>query len=450
MNSLRRLLVSVVIAGLLVAGLLAGLPAGPREAGAHEIPTDVVVQAWLKPERDGLKLLVRVPLESMRDLQFPQTGPGYLDIPASERMLRDAARIWIANGIELYEADERLEDERIAAARVSLPSDTSFREYESALAHVTGPPLPADTRLIWNQALLDVLIEAPIRSAQSEFSIDTELARLGMRTITVLRFVTPDGAERAFEFSGNPGLVRLDPSWHQAFGRFVLLGIEHILQGIDHVLFVLCLIIPFRRLRPLVVLVTSFTVAHSITLMAAAFGMVPRALWFPPLIETLIAASIVYMALENIIGTRWQRRWIIAFAFGLVHGFGFSFALGETLQFAGSHLVSSLFAFNVGVELGQILIVLLAVPLLNLALRAPRAERIGTIIFSALLAHSGWHWMSERFTELMQYDLRWQSADLALLAAGMRWLAVGVAIAVIAWLTFRAYRHFLQDRSDPL
>ena len=442
MGSLRRPLVSLVIVASLAAALL-GVPASAR---AHEIPTDVVVQAWLKPEGDRLNVLVRVPLESMRDLQFPQTGPGYLDIPRSDRMLRDAAQIWIANGIELYEGDERLEDKRVAAARVSLPSDRSFRDYESALAHVTGPPLPVATRIFWNQALLDVLIEAPIRSAGSEFSIDTELARLGMRTITMLRFVTPDGAERAFEFSGNPGLVRLDPSWHQAFGRFVLLGIEHILKGVDHILFVLCLIIPFRRLRPLVVLVTSFTVAHSITLMSAAFGMVPRALWFPPLIETLIAASIVYMALENIVGTRWQRRWIIAFAFGLVHGFGFSFALGETLQFGGSHLVSSLFAFNVGVELGQVVIVLLAVPLMNLALQSPRGERIGTIILSALLAHSGWHWMSERFGDLLQYDLRWQSADLALLAAAMRWLIVALAIVGVAWLTFRAYRRFLQSR----
>ena len=75
----------------------------------------------------------------------------------------------------------------------------------------------------------------------------------------------------------------------------------HILEGTDHLLFLLCLVIPFRRLRPLVVIVTSFTVAHSITLIASAFGFGPDALWFPPLIETLIAVSIVYMALENIV-----------------------------------------------------------------------------------------------------------------------------------------------------
>src|SRR6185369_5176239 len=112
--------------------------------------------------------------------------------------------------------------------------------------------------------------------------------------------------------------------------RFVVLGFEHILEGTDHLLFILCLVIPFRRLRTLVLIVTAFTVAHSMTLIAAAFGYAPGALWFAPLIETLIAASIVYMALENIVGSKVGRRWIIAFAFGLVHGFGFSFVLKDT------------------------------------------------------------------------------------------------------------------------
>ena len=94
------------------------------------------------------------------------------------------------------------------------------------------------------------------------------------------------------------------------------------------------------------------------TLIASAYGMAPDSLWFPPLIETLIAISIVYMAFENIVGAKLQRRWVVTFAFGLVHGFGFSFLLRERLQFAGDHLVASLLAFNVGVEIGQLLVLL--------------------------------------------------------------------------------------------
>ena len=259
-----------------------------------------------------------------------------------------------------------------------------------------------------------------------------------MQTTTVLQFVPPDGNVRAFEFSGNPGLVELDPRWHQAFFRFVGSGVHHILLGYDHLLFVMCLIIPFRRVRPLVVLVTSFTLAHSITLLAAALGLVPSSLWFPPFIEMLIAASIVYMALENIVGTRWQRRWIIAFAFGLVHGFGFSFVLGETLQFAGSHLLTSLLAFNLGVELGQLLVILLVVPVLNIAFRSERTERIGTIILSALLAHSGWHWMTDRASAFAQYDVAWLSP--AALGTAVQWLMMLVAAAAVAIVGYRLYR----------
>ena len=80
------------------------------------------------------------------------------------------------------------------------------------------------------------------------------------------------------------------------------LGFCHILDGTDHLLFLFCLVIPFRRFRSLVAVVTAFTVAHSITLIASAYNLAPDALWFPPLIETLIATSIVYMALENIVG----------------------------------------------------------------------------------------------------------------------------------------------------
>src|SRR4029077_8756384 len=172
------------------------------------------------------------------------------------------------------------------------------------------------------------------------------LGRLAERVMIVLRFQPPSGSVRAFEFVGDPGLVHLDPTWHQAAFRFIELGFFHILDGTDHLLFLLCLVIPFRRFRALIPVVTAFTVAPSITLIASAYNLAPGALWFPPLIETLIAISIVYMAIENIVGGSTARHpWLIAFGFGLVHGFGFSFALRETLQFAGSHLLTSLLSF---------------------------------------------------------------------------------------------------------
>jgi hypothetical protein len=210
----------------------------------------------------------------------------------------------------------------------------------------------------------------------------------------------------------------------------------------DHLLFILCLVIPFRRFRSLLVVVTSFTVAHSITLIAAALGFAPDALWFPPLIETLIALSIVFMAFENIVGPRLERRWLIAFVFGLVHGFGFSFALRESLQFAGAHLLTSLVSFNVGVELGQIFVLALAVPVLVWLFKRVVAERMGTILLSALVAHTGWHWMTERASALRQYELQWPALDVAFAVSAMRAMMLLLLVGGALWtlsVVFGAY-----------
>jgi hypothetical protein len=295
--------------------------------------------------------------------------------------------------------------------------------------------------VVWDQTMLDVLFDYPIHSDRADFSIHPAWARLGLRVVTGLRFLPPGGAERAFEFDGDPGLVRLDPSWYQAAGRFVEIGFRHILDGTDHLLFLLCLVIPFRRLRALVPIVTAFTVAHSITLLASAYDFAPDALWFPPLIETLIAVSIVYMALENIVGASTvHRRWMIAFGFGLVHGFGFSFALRQTLQFAGSHLVTSLLAFNVGIELGQLLVLAVLIPVLELLFRFTVAERMGTIILSAFVAHTGWHWSLDRWERLRQFRFAWPEFDAAWLAGALRVVMVAVITAGLVWLMLLVVR----------
>ncbi len=439
LRSNRRIVIPSIVAAL-VTGLNVALPS---TSPAHEIPGDITIHAIVKPEGQRLRLLVRVPLRAMRDMEFPLRGPGYLDIGPADAELRNAAMLWIGNELELYEGDSRLTDIQLVAVRASIPSDRSFGSFEDALAHVTGPPLPNNTQLYWEQAMLDVLFEYPIESDRSEFSIDLRVERLALRVVTVLRFAPPGGTLRTFEYAGNPGLVRLDPRWHQAALRFVALGFSHILDGIDHLLFLLCLVIPFRRFRGLVLIVTAFTVGHSLTLIASAFGLAPDALWFPPLVEMLIAVSIVYMALENILGAKLHRRWMIAFGFGLVHGFGFSFALRDTLQFGGAHLVTSLLSFNVGVEIGQLLVLLLLVPALVVLFRFAVKERIGTIILSALVAHTGWHWMTDRWGVLRQYEIL-PAFNLALLVSAIVWLVLTLILTGLGWLAFTRLRHLLE------
>ena len=425
--------------------LLLTLPSAPS---AHEIPARVTVIAFVKPEGQRLHLLVRVPLEAMRDVDFPLRGAGFLEIDRATPLLPDAAKLWIADYIDIYEEGRELAAGRIVATRVSLPSDRSFTTFDGALANMSAPPLPPSTELPWTQAMLDVQLEYPIGSSTARFSLHPKLAHLGVRTTTVLRFLPPDGPERAYRYTGDPGLVRLDPRWGQAAVEFVKLGFQHILDGLDHLLFVLCLVIPIRRFRSLVAVVTAFTVAHSITLAAAVMGLAPTALWFPPLIETLIALSIVYMAFENIVGARTERRWLMAFGFGLVHGFGFSMVLRESLQFAGSHLVTSLVAFNLGVELGQLLVLAVAVPLLGLLYQHVVKPRMGTILLSALVAHTAWHWMLDRGAELRSYRFEWPAFDVAFAILAMRWAMLVLIIIGVAWGLSALMGRLL--RGDPI
>jgi hypothetical protein len=414
----------------MVAVLLVAL--APRTS-AHEVPNEVTVLGFVHPEGNTLRFVVRAPLKSMRDIDVPTVNGDFLDFSKMEAAERHAAQVWIRDFVEIYENGRQLTQPVILATRTSLPSDRSFESYDTALANIlTGKKLDQTAEIFWDQGMLDVVFEYPITSDQADFAIHPGLTRLGLRVNIVLRFLQPGQPERAFDVHADTGIVHLDPSWYQAFYLFAREGFFHILDGTDHLLFLLCLVIPFRKLRPLLIVITSFTIAHSVTLIASAYGLAPDTLWFPPLIETLIAVSIVYMAFENIVGAKLQRRWMVTFGFGLVHGFGFSFLLRERLQFAGQHLVTSLLAFNVGVEIGQLAVLLVTIPALALVFRYVVAERIGTILLSALVAHTAWHWAMDRGTAFMKYPL----PDISLdgLAVAVRLLMVIIAAAGVMWV----------------
>src|SRR5207253_3004392 len=284
-----------------------------------------------------------------------------------------------------------------------------------------------DTGIYVDQGYLDAHLTYRIQSPHAPFTIETRVApELKDYLKLAVRYLPLGEDGRAMVITSRSGRVALNPAWYQAGAGFVLLGLGHILSGVDHLLFLLCLVIPALRFRQVVGIVTAFTVAHSFTLLGSAYGLAPGGDWFPPFVETAIAASIVYMALENIAGADLGRRWLVTGLFGLVHGFGFSYGLKENLQFAGTHLLVSLFSFNIGIEIGQIAV--LAVLLRGLALlrRYVLKGRVGIIILSALVAHTGWHWMIERGEVLWKTE--WPRLDAASIAVLARWVG-GVLLA---------------------
>ena len=412
-------------------------------AFAHDVPDDVVVQAFLHPSGARLSLVVRVPLTAMRDVDVPARPGGFVDLTRVEPALRHAATIWLVQGIEVLQDGRALPQGRLEGVRLSLPSDRAFENFEAARARIDSPPLDPATQVMWEQGALDARIEYPLDHPGGRLSWRADVRRLGQRVTTVLRLVTADGTVRAFEWHGDPGVVQLDPRWHQAALSFLREGIAHVFTGPDHLLFLLCIAIPLRRVRTLILVVTSFTLAHATTLVASAYGLAPSGGWFPPLVETLIAASIVWMALENIFdsvagrdieaagGRAVARRWAATTAFGLVHGFGFSFALREQLQFAGSHLLTSLLAFNVGVEIAQVVVIVSAATAVTLAFRRLSSPRVAAIVVSAIAAHTGWDWLLERGAVWWQYP--WPVPSPAALAAAAIWVGLAVVAAVGAW-----------------
>lgn len=395
---------------------------------AHDAPADATVHMHLRPETGKVTALVRIPLETVRDVDFPTLAGGYLDVEKLTPRLLGIAKTWTADPIELAAGGARLSGVRVVAARISLESDRSFAEFESALLHLQGPSHSNDENLFWKQVFLDAQLEYPLPAGETALTLKAAYTVLAEKVSIVLRY-----GGRTFLLKGDEEAFALDPRWHQAAWRFVKMGFEHILSGPDHLLFLLCLVIPFRRFRGLIWVVTAFTAAHSITLIASAFDLAPGGLWFPPLVEVLIALSIIYVALLNILKPGGHGGAGVAFGFGLVHGFGFSFALRESLQFAGTHLVSSLLAFNLGVEIGQVAAIAVMVPVLAWLFRRIE-ERVGVIVLSALITHVSLLWLYERWAALAKYPIEW-TPELTVLA--MRWAMAGMAGYGAWWLVKR-------------
>jgi hypothetical protein len=233
---------------------------------------------------------------------------------------------------------------------------------------VTSPAVPESTTLLGYHVLAGPLIQVQIL-----YVFPQDVTTLDVRS--TLYEIMPAGHQHMMNvrLNGNVHEAILDSRTQevtfsgvkatnmQTVWRFIRLGVEHIFTGYDHLAFLLGLLVATATLGSLVKIITSFTIAHSITLALATFNIV----MLPSrLTESLIAVSIAYVAAENLLDFRVMKRYYITFFFGLIHGFGFSSVLQE-MDLPRSSLALSLFSFNAGVELGQITFVLLIFPLVQ-------------------------------------------------------------------------------------
>ncbi len=251
------------------------------------------------------------------------------------------------------------------------PGFATLEEARNAFAPTSDAPDPTEQVYV-GDVVVDVLIRYPTQSAVSSYALSSTLnpGLPGQETTANLILDYGPGDPQVYRSRGllnEP--VTVSRSQLAAITTFVYEGVIHILEGIDHVLFVICLILGAQGLHSLLWRVTGFTLGHSVTLALGFFGYVPSGAWFIPAVETGIALSIIYAAAialwppQSMQNSTVPRMFFVTVAIGLLHGLGFSFVLQEILQVDAPNIWQSLLAFNIGVELGQILIVLVVYPI---------------------------------------------------------------------------------------
>lgn len=399
-----------------LSGLLLSLP-----AIAHfQLNTNIRI-IHIEPLSDALRLSIRFPAA----LAFSEfsSEQGKLSIPylkaktiknRVEHFL-DQAKIeneqsefkqFLIDGYGLRVDGEILQGEDIKVKIYEASRQTRFTNpVEVDKSFSTQSLFLSEGELNIADAVIDIQGNYLTENSQGEVSLNSELnSKLPADTFVAnLIIYHGDAGQQVMRVTGllsDP--VIINPGAFTAIKSFVLQGFTHILSGFDHILFILCLTVAASGLKRLFLAVTGFTLGHTITLIAGFYGYVPAVGWFVPLVEALIAASIIFVALITLRGKGDSLNLIITGLIGLLHGFGFSFLLAELLGSDSPHLVASLLAFNVGIELGQILIVTLMFMTLATVSRVYPSNRgwVDHALLSASMLVALW-WLVERSAPLL-------------------------------------------------
>lgn len=336
-------------------------------AWAHD-PGLSVAELQFHPGRLNLHLIfARADIESLTALDHNNDG----QVSPSEFAASPALEVLASEALEI-----RVDGQQLHAETIRPQLDES-----NAIHFYLDFPFTAGSRLSLNPALL-ARLPGGHRQILSVRNHEKKLI-----------------AERMLD-AGNRGLeidlagLTSSQTGFRSFRQFLVLGVEHILIGYDHLVFLFGLLIVGASLSASVKIITSFTVAHSITLALATLDVVHIS---SSVVEPLIAASIVYVGIENIFSHNLNWRWLLTFGFGLVHGFGFASVLRELgIGSGGGGLLIPLLSFNLGVEIGQVAIAAVALPLIWKLRSQPAFAARYVPACSVLIALMGGFWLVER------------------------------------------------------
>jgi len=311
-----------------------------------------------------------------------------------------ASAVAVAHPVGLSRGDYRLEGGTLSAALEFAPGELpAGREAALLQEGVVASAGGARCEGPWQVSRMDdggARAQASLRCPQGADRASIALPLLdqlapGHRHIA--RAVAGGREAESVLFRGQASLeMSAGAAPRPSFLSFIALGFEHILAGIDHLLFLFGLLLVGGRFRELLKVVTAFTVAHSLSLAATVFGLLAPS---PSLTEPLIALSIAYVGVENLFKPDPKKRWRLTFLFGLVHGFGFAGALAE-ISLPAAQKPLALLGFNLGVELGQLAVLALVLPALGALSRTEWFKRRAVPALSALIVVPAMIWFVAR------------------------------------------------------
>ncbi len=410
--------------GTLLGCLLIGFISTP--ASAHFLLNLNVRILHVEHLSDGLRVYLRTPMPYLvahlvgpvRDDGLPSPAPfttnrledgkpvHYID-PAAVRSDPLALGRLAGEGFQFLIDGKRVPAKPEALGAYPIGSQPPFATLDEARLAFTEPsayPESAPAAYV-GDVVVDVVLRLKTGAPVHQFAVSSDFnpGLPGQEdTANLILDYGPSGTKvfRARGLLDEPIMISRSPV--AAVLTFIEEGVRHILGGWDHVLFVLCLALGASRLKSLIWRATGFTIGHSVTLIAGFFGLVPRGDWFVPSVETGIALSIIYVAAmaafardQN--GQRELATFLVTTAMGLLHGLGFSFVLHEILRIDSPNIWESLLAFNLGVEFGQIAIILAVWPLFRLtAARSERAWSYGRWSVAAACSLIATSWVFER------------------------------------------------------
>jgi HupE/UreJ protein len=375
----------------------------PR-AFAHEVPVEHVVDLSVEPRGNDLLVRVRLPAAVVGDANLPRLADGRLDAASSPERLRIVAAD-LARNLELQQGE------------ASLPGT------------VESAQVGADRRSI------DVVLRYPGGGGGDVSARLNAFRAAGAPVRTNLRYRLPSGRDHAVSVTGQPARITFDPGIREVLPQFIGRGLRALLDGGDHLLFLICVLLPIRRARFAVALFAAAACGQAI---AIGFSVLrPATLeWSVDALAMIAASAVVIAALQNIVRARELLVLPLAFVFGLLNGFSFGHDLVLAMPLAWSHAAVAAAAFAGTVLVGELWLGALAWATRTWLDERGVPERIASILASALIIHSAAHRLVDRGHVVAQAGTF--SAERALVWVTLGWLSLMLLVAIAGALSARA------------